>query len=83
MSLLLNRVENLLGYVYEWPAFILKFLYIDPPAFVTVRALICFFYGNGVPVEMAVQLFQACNDRANIELTEHFSFLQQVAKFRM
>jgi hypothetical protein len=34
--------------------------------------LICFFYGNGVPVEMAVQLFQACNDMADLDLAEYF-----------
>ena len=34
--------------------------------------LIRFFYGNGVPLELAIQLFQACNDRVDFYMTELF-----------
>ena len=36
--------------------------------------LINFFYGNGIPVEIAVQLFQACNDEGNFDLAQHFIY---------
>jgi len=36
--------------------------------------IINFLYGNGVPFEMAVQLFRACNENATDELVEHFYF---------
>jgi len=36
--------------------------------------LIRFFYGNGISVEIAVHLFQACNDRADFYLAQHFPY---------
>jgi len=36
--------------------------------------LIRFFYGNGIPVEIAVQLFQACNDEETFDLAQHFFY---------
>ena len=36
--------------------------------------LIKFFYGNGIPVERAVQLFQACNDEETFDLAQHFFY---------
>ena len=37
-------------------------------------ALITYFYGNGIPVEIAVQLFQACNDEVTFDQTQHFFY---------
>jgi len=51
-----------------------KHLFIDPPTYLTTMTLIRFFYGNGIPVEIAIQLFEACNDEADICLTQHFLF---------
>ena len=31
-----------------------------------------FFYGNGIPVEIAVPLFQACNDEETFDQAQHF-----------
>jgi len=37
--------------------------------------LIKFFYGNGsIPVEIAVQLFQACNDEGTFDQAQHFFY---------
>ena len=37
-------------------------------------AIITFFYVNGVPCEMAVQLFRVCKENAANELVEHFRY---------
>jgi len=71
---LLQFVERHLGQIYWWPRNILKHLFIDPPTYLTTMTLIRFFYGNGVPCEIAVQLFQACNDRADFYLAQHFPY---------
>jgi hypothetical protein len=62
---LLQAAENLLGTVFTWLRVILKYVFVDKPAYWTALALISFFYGNGVPLEMAVQLFRACNENAD------------------
>ena len=77
---LLQFVENRLGYIYKWPRIILKYLFIDPPTYMTTLALISFFYGNGVPCEMAVQVFQICNDKADVLLSEHYFFYYETRK---
>jgi len=63
---LLQFVERHLGLIYFWPKNILKHLFIDPPTYLSTMALITYFYGNGIPVEIAVQLFQACNNEVTL-----------------
>ena len=58
---------------------ILKHLFIDPPTYLTMT-LIRFFYGNGIPFEIAVQLFQVCNDRADFYLAQHFHYYYETWK---
>ena len=71
---LFQFVENQLGSIFTWPIVILKYLFIDPPTYWTTLALINFFYGNRVPCNMAVQLFQACNGKADVLLVELFFY---------
>jgi hypothetical protein len=50
MSLtLLQRAENHLGYVYDWPAVILKYLFIDPPTFLQYKHSSAFSTGKTFP----------------------------------
>ena len=60
---LLQLIECLIGTVYSWPRLILKYLFCEPANPLSTMN-INFFYGNGVPCEMAVQLFRACNENA-------------------
>jgi len=71
---LIQFAERHLGQIYWWPRNILKRLFIDPPTYLTTMTLIRFFYGNGVPCDIAVQLFQACNDRADFYVAQHFPY---------
>jgi len=70
----LQFVEKHLGLIYCWPRNILKHLFIDPPTYPTTMTLVKFFYGNAIPVEIAVQLFQACNDEETFDLAQHFFY---------
>ena len=40
---------------------ILYMLFIDEPTVLTIEAISAFFYGNGVPVDLAYQMYEACN----------------------
>ena len=70
----LQSVEDLIGTVYSWPRLVLKFLFCEPANHLSTLCIINFLYGNGVPFELAVQLFRACNENATDELVEHFYF---------
>jgi len=75
---LLQRVESLIGTVYSWPRLVLKYLFCEPANHLSTFTIINFLYGNGVPFEMAVQLFRACNENATVELVEHFYYYYEV-----
>ena len=74
----LQRVEGLIGTVYTWPRLVLKYLFCEPANHLSTLTIINFLYGNGVPFEMAVQLFRACNENATDELVEHFIYYYEV-----
>jgi len=38
---------------------------------VTLKNLTAFFYGNDIPVSIASQLYKACNDRYELQVTEY------------
>jgi len=71
---LLQFTERHLGLIYCWQRIILKHLFIDPPTYPSTMTLIKFFYGNGISVEIAVQLFQACNDVGTFDLAQLFFY---------
>ena len=71
---LLQLVHSQIGFVHRWPRLILKYLFCEPANPLSTLAIINFLYGNGVPCEMAVQLFRACNEAATDELINHFDY---------
>ena len=72
----LQRVESLIGTVYTWPRLVLKYLFCEPANHLYTLTIINFLYVNGVPFEMAVQIFRACNENATDELLEHFTYYE-------
>ena len=77
---LLQLNENQIGTVYSWPRLILKYIFCEPANSLSTLAIINFLYGKGVPYEMAVQLFRACNETARDELMEHFNYYYETYK---
>jgi hypothetical protein len=70
----LQSAEIHLGSFFTWPRQILRYLFVDPPEYHTILKLANFFYGNSVPLALAVQLFIACNDEAADETVHHFKY---------
>jgi hypothetical protein len=55
----LSAVEDILGDVESWPTCILD-IFVVKPNRLSVQNVAAFMYGNGVPVEKAVDCFVAC-----------------------
>jgi hypothetical protein len=72
---LLQSVEQRLGLINTWSAYILNILFVDEPAVNNVRILAAFFYGNGVPLHMATQLYEVCNNTCNLNTIIYMSEL--------
>jgi hypothetical protein len=51
--------------------YIIRYLFIDVPKHRIVRKLTAFFYGNDIPVSIASQLHNPCNDKYNLHVTEY------------
>jgi hypothetical protein len=70
----LQLAEIYMVSVFTWPRLILRYLFFDTPEYRTTLKLINFFNGNGVPLELAVQLFQTCNEEATDETVHLFYY---------
>jgi hypothetical protein len=57
----LSVVEERVGAVESWPTYIILHMFVEEPNARTVRNVAGFMYGNQVPVEHAVNCFDACN----------------------
>jgi len=68
---LLQQVEQHLGQIDTWPTYNIRYLFIDVPKPRIVRKLTAFFYGNDIPESIASQLYNACNDKYNLHVTEY------------
>jgi hypothetical protein len=61
-------MESRLGSIDIWPAYILRFLFVDTPNPATVRRVAVYFYGNGIQYGTAAQFFYICNGQAGISV---------------
>jgi len=68
---LLQRVEQHLGQIDKWPTYIVRYLSINVPKPSNVKNLTAFFYGNDISVSIASQLYNACNDKYEPQVTEY------------
>ena len=65
---LLQAVEQYLGSVHTWPAYIITYLFAETPSPRVVEKLTAFFAGNFVPKTLAYKLYNTCNPEAANEL---------------
>ena len=61
LPLLLESVEEMIGLIEGWPMTILRMLFLEPQTTNNIKTVTAFFYGNGVPVDLAYQLYEACS----------------------
>jgi hypothetical protein len=56
----LGAVEDILGDVDSWPTYLIYDIFVVNRNTISVQNVAAFMYGNGVPVEKAVDCFLAC-----------------------
>ena len=72
---LLGIVEGHLGDTDLWPSLFLTYMFNDHPSPVRadrLKKVIAFFYGNDFPMDLAYQLYNACNGKASRFVLEQF-----------
>jgi hypothetical protein len=59
----LSRVEQFLGAAITdaWPSTIIEQLFMDESTDTSLRHVATFMYGNGIPIQKAIDCFNACN----------------------
>jgi len=57
---LLRAVENILDDLEPWPTYVIYNMLVVVPNEISVKKVAAFMYGNGVPVERAIDCFNAC-----------------------
>ena len=57
----LTAVEEIIGHIDTWPTYIIHDMFITSPVVTSVRTVAAFLCGNGVPCELAIACFNACN----------------------
>jgi len=71
---LLQAVEQYLGSIHTWPAYIITYLFAETPSPRFVEELTAFFAGNGVPKTLAYKLHNTCNPEAANELVRQLFY---------
>jgi len=71
---LLQAVEQYLGSINTWPAYIITYLFAETPSPRVVEELTAFFAGNGVPKTLAYKLYGAFNPEAATELVRQLFY---------
>jgi hypothetical protein len=68
---LAQYVVSIVGVFESWPTSILRTIFVEEPTRTNVRTVASFFYGNGLPVNVAVQFYGLCNGRHPVTITHH------------
>jgi len=56
----LRAIEDISGDVESWPVYLIYDIFVLEPNTNSVKNVAAFMYGNGVPIEIAVDCFIAC-----------------------
>jgi hypothetical protein len=64
-------VVSVVGVFESWPTAILHTVFVEEPTSSNVRKAAAFFYGNGLPVHIAVQFYVLCNGKRPVTITHH------------
>jgi hypothetical protein len=68
---LAQYVVSVVGVFESWPTAILHTIFVEEPTSFNVRKVAAFFYGNGLPVHIAVQFYVQCNGKRPVTITHH------------
>ena len=56
----LRSDEDILGDVETWPLYVINNMFVVEPNTISVKKIAAFMYDNGVPMERAIDCFNAC-----------------------
>jgi len=56
----LQAVEDILGNVESWPTYVIYNIFVEEPCPESIKKVAAFMYGNGVPLDVAFECFNAC-----------------------
>ena len=56
----LQDAEDILGHIVTWPAYAIYNIFIEEPCPHSIWMVAAFMYGNGVPLDVAIDYFNAC-----------------------
>jgi hypothetical protein len=77
---LLTLVSLLVGPVDSWPTKVIRAVFLEEPTLASIKTVVAFFYGNGVPFYMARQFYSLCNyhvfERATYFMRLHYETLK-------
>jgi len=77
----MDAVESQLDSIETWPTTILTIIFAYDPhmlnALPQLETVIAFFYGNGIPLQLACQFFNACNGHTFMHVKEQFRSLYE------
>jgi hypothetical protein len=69
----IQQIVSILGSLETWPVFILKLLFIDDYSILHEFMILNFFYGNKVPLDLALSVYTMCGDRNYFLAVCHFN----------
>ena len=79
----LQRIEAILGCIENWPSKIIKLIFIVDYNRKNIFQVIYFFYGNKVPVNVALPFYSMCNDHNRFLALCHFTLLYNMWDMNM
>jgi len=55
-----TAVEDILGNVESWPTYVKYNIFVEKPCPSCIKEFAAFMYGNGFPLDIAIEYFNAC-----------------------
>jgi len=71
----LEEIQSLIGDIETWPSEIINYILVGEYNRRNIFRVISFFYGNCVPVGLALTFYTKCNNHSKILALCHFTFL--------
>jgi hypothetical protein len=73
---LITILDFMVGPIEIWPTNVIRAIFLEEPTLASIKTIVAFFYGNGVPFFIAYQFFFLCNynvlGRTTITMRLHY-----------
>jgi hypothetical protein len=76
----LHVIQSFLGDIESWPSKIIKLIFIDEYNRQNLYETAIFFYGNNVPLDVALSFYSQCNEHSRLMHFFHFTLLYSSLK---